>query len=129
MIDNLNKINEATSNEVIIVGGYARWLNGDIEKPTKKWIDIAIDENQVENVKSLGTYLQLPHTNEQFVVNCGDYILDVFIQDISDLDYTIISDLKVITKQADLDYHTMLSASLQTDYAHQKLESIKAIYS
>ena len=129
MIEKLNIIKETTSNEAIIIGGYSRWLNGYTEQPSSIWIDISIPQSQVENVKSLGKYLPLPQTDEQFVVKADGYVLDVFIQDTSNIDYTIISDLKVLTAQADLDYHMATSASVLNDYMHEKTTEIKELYS
>jgi len=138
MIEQLKEIDQVTSGEVVIVGGYAKWLNGYTDQPSKIWVDIVIPPGQKENIKTLGKYIEYSNsifpptslpTTEQFIVKSNNYILDVFVQDISIVEYTEIQGLKVITPQQDVDYHTQLAESLPNESTQSKLNSLKALYS
>ena len=131
----LKKIHNNSSGSAIIIGGVAKWLNGYTKTYGKKWIDISITSEYSSSLDSLGTRLELsggttfplPIT-DQFVIKTTDgYILDVFVQD-EPSDSHIVSGSNVITPQGDVDFHMILSSSLQTDYLHQKVVDKKILY-
>lgn len=135
MVDLLNKINVATSGTAIIVGGVARWLNGYREKDLGRWIDISIPSKYINEISSLGRHGDIeggttwPHpVKEQFVVVTEDkYILDVFVVD-EPTEYTFISGSNVITPQSDLQWHTNMSGSIQSEHLHKKVNRLKDTY-
>jgi len=131
----LNKIHNNSSGSAIIIGGVAKWLNGYTKTYDKKWIDISITSEYSSSLDSLGTRLELnggttfplPIT-DQFVIKTTDgYVLDVFVQD-EPSDSHIVSGSNVITPQGDVDFHMILSSSLQTDYLHKKVVDKKILY-
>ena len=138
----LQQINDITSGSAIIVGGVSKWLNGYTDTYDKKWIDVTIPSSSIEQIKSLGRYIELPSgttfpppTLDQFIVkvvpegvsNRDGWVLDVFVEDVRP-DYTAISGSNVITPQADLDWHIALSGSLPNETTHQKVVDRKELY-
>ena len=143
MIEILEQINEITSGSAMVVGGVAKWLNGYTETYDKKWIDVCVTPDVVTQIKSLGKAIEFKNgttfpspTINQFIVKIvpegvhrrDGYVLDVFVEESIEGKYTTISGSNVITPEADIEWHTELSASLENDICHDKLMSRKALY-
>ena len=135
MTEILNQINTSTSNNAIIVGGVAKWLNGYLESYNKTWIDITIPSEFTSSLDTLGTRLEMSEgttfpfpTEHQYIIKTDSYILDVFVQNTSNIEFSEISGSKVITPQADLDWHLNLSGSIPNEYTHQKVVDRKILY-
>tara|TARA_R110000822_G_scaffold46727_10_gene124359 strand:- start:128 stop:541 length:414 start_codon:yes stop_codon:yes gene_type:complete len=135
MVDLLKQIHLATSGTAIIVGGVARWLNGYKEKDLSRWIDISILSKYTNEISSLGrrgdikgdTTWPYPVMEQFVVVTENKYILDVFVVD-EPTEYTFISGSNVITPQSDLQWHTNMSGSIQSEYLHEKVNRLKDTY-
>jgi hypothetical protein len=135
MVDLLKQIHLATSGKAIIVGGVARWLNGYREKDLGRWIDISIPSKYINEISSLGrrgdiqgdTTFKYPVLGQFVVVTEDKYILDVFVQD-EPTEYTFISGSNVITPQSDLQWHTNMSGSIQSEHLHKKVNRLKDTY-
>lgn len=135
MTEILNQINISTSNNAIIVGGVAKWLNDYSESYNKTWIDIVIPSEFTSSLDTLGTRLEMSGgttfplpTEYQYIIKTDSYILDVFVQDTSNIEFSEISGSKVITPQADLNHHIALSSSIANNYLHNKVQELKELY-
>lgn len=143
MIDILKQINEATSGSAMVVGGVARWLNGDYEAYDKKWIDVCVTPEAVQGIKSLGKVLELPNgtsfpfpTLDQFLIKIvpegvdrkEGYVLDVFVEESIENKYSLKAGIKSITAEADLEWHKNLNLSLDNDITKEKLLKLQQLY-
>jgi len=132
----LEKLNKETKGEIIILGGYAKLLNGYVESYEKNWIDIAIPPSSVEVVKKLGKYLPLPNGTdfphpiiEQFLVKIEpNWVLDCFVQDTSGIDWWFKDDLRVLTPKGDIEYHQRINRLLESDYITEKILAKRELY-
>lgn len=143
MIDILKQINEATSGSAMVVGGVARWLNGDYESYDKKWIDVCVTPDAVQGIKSLGRVLELRNgtsfpepTLDQFIIKIvpegvshrEGYVLDVFVEESIENKYTLKAGIKAITAEADLEWHKNLNLSLNNEITNEKLLKLQQLY-
>lgn len=131
----LNNIHSATSGTGVILGSTARFLRGYYAEPSKKWIDISIRTEYIDNVRALGRPFDLQGgtsapspVKDQFIVKLEDrYFLDVFVND-EEISTTSVRGYNVITEQADLDWHVMLKNIFEVPELNTKVEMLQLLY-
>ncbi len=132
----LDNIHTTTSGTAVIIGSLARFLNGHIPtEPARKWIDITIHSDYVDNVRALGTPREIkggtsfvyPITN-QFIVQVEGYFLDVFVNN-TETPSTEVQGRNVITPEGDLNWHVDLLMSQPSQMLHNKVVRLRSLYS
>lgn len=138
MLNLISKIHEVTSNEVVILGGWSRHFNGYEPDYNSSWVDIAIKQNQITNISSLGVKLDITGGHswgniivDQFIVSVGDMnnrnVIDVFV--VPELpEYYVKQEFNILTEKADIEHHTKVYNELQSETVFNKLETRKEIY-
>jgi len=66
---------------------------------------------------------------EQFLVKIEpNFVLDVFVQDISGVNWDFKGDLRVVTPKGDIEYHERINRSLHSDYITEKILAKRELY-
>lgn len=134
IIERLEHINQNIVGDVIVLGGMSKYLNGYRNEQPSGLIDISVKSESTSSLETLGKRCDieggttfLDPVKDQFVLRTEDYGFDVFVQD-EPTDTTIIGSLQVLTPQGDLNWHMDMSSSIQSEYLHNKVQSLKELY-
>lgn len=134
IIEKLEYLTNELDGNLIVLGGMSKYLNGYRDVMPDGLIDISITSEVSSSIELLGKKLEInggtsfaPPVKEQFIFKDGEHGFDVFVQD-QETPYTIVGSLKVLTPQGDLDWHLNMSSSIQSEWLHNKVQSLKELY-
>jgi hypothetical protein len=134
IVEKLEYLSENITGSLIVIGGMSKYLNGYREELPTGMIDISVTSDTTSSLEMLGERRNLhggttfmEPIKDQFILKTDDHIFDVFVQD-EPTDHSIVGSLKVITPQADLNWHLNMSGSVQSDHLHNKIQSLKELY-
>jgi hypothetical protein len=135
MVNQLKDISFKLDDNIIVVGGVARFLNGYTETYEKDMVDVVIPPTEIESLKRLGRLNKLTGpTNfpspiiERYGFKKDQLRMDVFVRETKDVEYQIIQDLKVATPQHDLKFVKEMKTFYENDFWENKLDRLEDLY-
>jgi hypothetical protein len=134
IVERLEYLDQNITGSLIVLGGMSKYLNGFRNTQPSGLIDISIKSESTSSIEQLGTRCNIlggtsfsDPVKEQFILVTEDYKFDVFVQDES-TPTNVVGSLNVLTPQGDLNWHLNMSSSIQSEYLHNKVQSLKELY-